>query len=46
MDLGMKAYPDDEKMGLVKDKVIAASKAAGDAGALEALAGMGYLGGD
>ena len=46
MDLGMKAYPEDEKMVKVKDKVIAASKAAGDAGALEALAGMGYLGGD
>lgn len=46
MDLGLTAYPDDAKMVEVKDKVIAESKAAGDAGALEALAGMGYLGGD
>lgn len=46
MDLGLKAYPDDSKMVEVKDKVISESKAAGDEGALEALAGMGYLGGE
>ena len=46
MDLGIKAYPEDEKMELVKEKVIAESKAANDAGALAALQGMGYLGGD
>jgi hypothetical protein len=46
MDLGMKAYPDDPNMVKFKDKVISQSKAAGDAGALKALEGMGYLGGD
>jgi len=46
MDLGIKAYPEDEKMEKVKEKVIAESRAANDTGALDALSGMGYLGGD
>lgn len=43
MDLGMKAFPDDEKMAKVKDVVIEAAKNSGDKGASDALAGLGYL---
>jgi len=46
MDLGMKAFPDDEKMAQVRDVVIETSEQAGDPAALNALKGMGYLGGD
>jgi hypothetical protein len=43
MDLGIKAYPSDEKMAKVKDVVIEAAKNSGDEGANNALAGLGYL---
>jgi hypothetical protein len=43
MDGGLKKFPDDPKMILIKEKVIAQSKQAADPAAMQALAGLGYL---
>jgi hypothetical protein len=43
MDAGVKAFPENPKMGLLRDKVVAKSKESGDAGANAALKGLGYL---
>ena len=44
VDMGVKAFPDDPKMAALLEKVKEA--AATDPAALDALKGMGYLGGD
>jgi hypothetical protein len=44
VDMGVKAFPDDAKMAALLEKVKEA--AATDPAALDALKGMGYLGGD
>ena len=44
MDAGIKAHPDSESLQKVQKSIVAKAKAAGDKGAMDALAGLGYLG--
>ena len=44
LDAGVKKFPDDTKFKQMIDEVTAAATAAGDAGALDALGGLGYIG--
>jgi hypothetical protein len=46
MDGGLKKFPGDPKMILIKEKVVAQSKQAADPAAMQTLKGLGYLGGD
>ena len=43
MDAGKKKFPDNPKMDLLVEKVVAESKAAGDDAATAALQGLGYM---
>ena len=46
MDTGKKAWPDDQTIAVVLDELQKAVKSSGDAGALDKLKSMGYLGGE
>ena len=46
MDAGVKLYPESPAMQTIKEKVLAASSKSKDAGALEKLKGLGYVGSD
>lgn len=46
MDLGVQAHAGDPAMGKLKDEITAEINKSGDAAGLEALKGLGYLGGD
>lgn len=43
LDAGIKAFPEDDKMKPYMDAVTKAAQADGDSGALDKLAGLGYL---
>jgi hypothetical protein len=46
LDAGIKLYPESPQLKAQMDKVIAEAQKQGDAGALDSLKGLGYLGGD
>ncbi len=46
VDDGIKRFTESPKLVQLKDKIVQESKKAGDAGALKALDGLGYLGDD
>jgi hypothetical protein len=43
LEAGVNKFPDDPKMGKLKDKVVEKSQKAADPAALEALKGLGYI---
>lgn len=43
LEAGVNKFPDDPKMGKIKEKVVEESKKAADPAALEALKGLGYI---
>ena len=45
-DAGLKLYPENPKLKVMMDEVIAKAKQQGDEGALDKLKGLGYIGGE